>query len=253
MHVTRKADMAEVDVRSLLDVWDRVSPSGPVRAALTLLAAASSEDEAAAGRLALGERDRRLLELRAYLFGTRLANVASCPRCGETVEFSCDTRDLLGGAVARGGAEPAETLRVAHGEHEVWFRRLTSEDLLALPEAAADPRAWLLARSVVRAARSDDVVEVAALPADVQEAVVAAMAEEDPLADIELSLSCPACGERWQASFDIATYLIAEIDAWARRFLADVHTLARRYGWSEAAILGMSARRRELYLGFGDA
>jgi len=252
--VSRNGDIAAVDVRTLLDVWDHVSPGRPVRSALALLAAVSSDDEVAVGRLALGERDRRLLELRAYLFGTQLANVATCPRCGETVEFTCDTRNLLSGAVAHGaGNQTAEAVRVAHDEHEVWFRRLTSEDLLALPEAAADPWAWLFAHSVLRATRSDDAVEAAALPADVQEAVVGAMAAADPLADIELSLACPSCGDSWQAGLDIASYLMTEIDAWARRLLADVHTLARRYGWSEVTILGMSARRRELYLGFGDA
>jgi hypothetical protein len=250
----RDGHTAEINVQSLLDVWDRVAPGRPVRAAVALLAAASSLDETESSRLALGERDRRLIELRAHLFGTRLANVAACPRCGEKVEFTCDTRELLDAAVDAGdGPAQAAGPPVTCGDHAVWFRRLTSEDLLALPEEARDPWAWLLARSVVRATRGSDDVNADALPPSVQAAVVAAMAAADPLADVQLTLDCPACSDSWQAGFDIASYLMAEIDAWARRLLADVHTLARRYGWSEAAILGMSARRRELYLAFGDA
>jgi hypothetical protein len=250
----RNDHSAEVSVRALLDAWDRVAPERPVVSALALLAAGSGLGEEEARQLALGERDRRLLELRAHLFGTRMANVATCPRCGETVEFACDTRDLSSAGAGTGEAGARQlVLRLRHGEHEVWYRRLTSDDLLALPETEGDSWRWLFTGSVVRATRLDEDVDAGALPPEVRAAVVDAMAAADPLADVELSLGCPSCGESWRAGFDIASYLASELDAWARRLLADVHTVARRYGWSEAAILGMSARRRELYLGFGDA
>ena len=35
----------------------------------------------------------------------------------------------------------------------------------------------------------------------------------------------------------------------AARLLAEIHTLARAYGWSERDLLGMSAVRRAAYLG----
>ena len=40
----------------------------------------------------------------------------------------------------------------------------------------------------------------------------------------------------------------AELDAWARRLLLDVHTLARAYGWSERDILQLTETRRQFYL-----
>jgi hypothetical protein len=72
--------------------------------------------------------------------------------------------------------------------------------------------------------------------------------ECDSLAETLLDLRCPACKDEWQIAFDIASFLHAEVDAQARRLLREVHTLARGYGWHEAEILAMSARRRRDYL-----
>jgi hypothetical protein len=250
----------EISVRALLDAWEQTTPGNPVASALALLAVGSELDERALGALSLGERDRRLFALRERLFGPRLSSVASCPRCEETVELACNVRDLLVEAPPPDEAPPPRQL-VVDG-HEISFRLLTSADLLAIAErgwtaTAAESRSdeWrrLLDRCVVSASRASEPVAPSELPVEIQLAVVSAMAAADEQADVEMNLVCPACGEPWSSVFDIASYLGDEMDAWARRMLADVHTLARRYGWSEAAILSMSAHRRRLYLEFGDA
>ena len=74
------------------------------------------------------------------------------------------------------------------------------------------------------------------------------MAEADPQAEVELALNCPACGEGWQAPFDIESFFWDEIGAWARRVLGEVHVLASSYGWRESDILNMSAWRRQFYI-----
>ncbi len=74
------------------------------------------------------------------------------------------------------------------------------------------------------------------------------MEEADPQGNVQLALDCPACGHRWLQAFDILTYLWREIDDWAQRTLREVHLLASAYGWSEQAILALSARRRHMYL-----
>ena len=73
------------------------------------------------------------------------------------------------------------------------------------------------------------------------------MEAADPLAIIQFTLTCPACGHDWHAQLDIAAYLWRELDAWARRTLHDVHVLASAYGWSEATILSLRPERRQLY------
>jgi hypothetical protein len=74
------------------------------------------------------------------------------------------------------------------------------------------------------------------------------MEEADPLADIQIRLSCPCCEHRWRASFDIVSFIWTEIEVWVRRVVSDVHTLATAYGWSEREILSLSPLRRQMYL-----
>ena len=74
------------------------------------------------------------------------------------------------------------------------------------------------------------------------------MARHDPDADVSIAFECPACGAAWLSRFDIVSYFWGELDDWAQRLLAEVHALARAYGWSEAAILALSPTRRRFYL-----
>lgn len=74
------------------------------------------------------------------------------------------------------------------------------------------------------------------------------MANADPLADIQLALTCASCGESFSSPFDIVSYLWTEIEVWALRILSDVDTLARAYAWSERDILNLSPLRRQFYL-----
>ena len=76
----------------------------------------------------------------------------------------------------------------------------------------------------------------------------AIMANLDPDADINLALSCENCGKSWLTDFNIGTLLWDEIDAYARSLLAEVHSLASAYGWTESEILTLSPQRREIYL-----
>ncbi|MGW0209347.1 hypothetical protein ACWDZ8_27315, partial [Streptomyces sp. NPDC003233] len=91
-------------------------------------------------------------------------------------------------------------------------------------------------------------VAAEALPEHVRRRVAQAAAAADPAADIRLNLACPACGHAASAELDIASYLWAELDAWARGTLQDVHLLAGHYGWSESEILALSPLRRRYYL-----
>ncbi len=74
------------------------------------------------------------------------------------------------------------------------------------------------------------------------------LAAADPLAEVRLDFKCPACGETFAESLDLATFLWSELEARAERLLLDVHLLAREYGWSEAEVLALSPVRRNFYL-----
>ena len=245
---------------TLLSAWERGGAEPPLRRALLLLEAAYPERPAAAwAELPVGRRDASLLDVREAAFGPRLECVVACPACGELLELACDVAELRAAPAAPDDAP----LVVRHDGREGAFRLPTTRDLLAVLEegAGAHARAHaraqdgarrLLARCLEPTAESPDAdaggLAVAELPEPVLAEIGARMEAADPQASVRLSLTCPVCAHASERPFDIVAYLWTEVDAWARRTLAEVHALAAAYGWSEGEILALSARRRQLYL-----
>lgn len=254
--------MRALSAAALLDVWEEGQVQSPTRRALLLLAAACRDTPAAhlAG-LSIGQRDTRLLSLREQTFGPRLDCLVTCPRCGERLEMAFNVSDIRvdeedadhgnngegqDGALAGGGT----ALSLAVDDYEVQFRLPNSLDLIAVTEGSATGpvRHQLLERCLLAARRDHQDQPVDQLPTSVVDALGERMARVDPQADVQLALECPACGHRWQATFDIVSFLWSELGTWARRTLYQVHALAQAYGWREADILAMSAWRRQCYL-----
>jgi hypothetical protein len=238
--------MSALDATALLAAWEAGVSKHPLQRALALLATAwpeKSADEWAA--VSIGERDRRLLQLREELFGANLDAIAGCPQCPTRLELSLSTSELR----APAPQEPSRTepfcLRVE--DYELTYRLPTTADLLDVVEQAGQARDCLLERCI-RAKRGDSEVPASTLPASLVELVGHRMVQADPQTEIEIALTCPGCSHRWTAVFEISAFLWGEIEDWAERLLMDVHSLARAYGWSERDILSMSARRRRLYL-----
>jgi hypothetical protein len=125
------------------------------------------------------------------------------------------------------------------------FRMPAGRDLAAIagdrdPDAAA---LTLLERCCLD--RSEiPTVELAELLVEVE----ARLEELDPAADLNLDVACASCGHRWTPSLDLGALLWDEIDAYAQRLFAEVHHLARAYGWTEPEILALSPGRRATYL-----
>jgi hypothetical protein len=232
----------------LLGLWDRGQGRAPPEQALLLLAAAHGEqattDPAA---LSIGRRNTLLLQLRRSTLGDALECRASCPACGEQLEFAASVGDLL---LADTAIANEEYFAARAGEVTATMRLPNSEDLLAAGRCAdaAAARRVLLQRCVLEAQLGGDPLEVGALPEEVVAALAAEAAARDPQAELLIAMVCPACEAGWQAPFDIAAFFWQELTVHAERLLREVHLLARRYGWREADILSMSARRRQRYL-----
>ncbi len=241
--------MRSLPPTELLQHWE-AGQTGPRWAwATALVAAAFPElgvDEVDA--LTVGERDRRLLELREALFGPRLSCRSACPRCAEPVEMTVEIAALS----ADTGYNPRSTSDVRAAAGQLRVRPPTARDLAAAADGVDVDglRERLLRRCVVLAGAGDEAPELS--PADAT-LVIAAMAAADPSADLRLALDCPACGRSWSEVFDIVTFLWTELDDWAGRQLRDIHALAFAYGWSEAEILALSPARRARYLELVDA
>jgi hypothetical protein len=228
----------------ILKVWERGQRLHPVDRALTMLAAANPDvawDQLA--HLPVGQRDDQLLALRELTFGARLASYAECPQCGERLEFEVETSRVRFPSRER----PSEGSLQWEG-YSVRFRLPDSFDLAAAVQSPdlATARKTLLERCVLAIEREGEPARQ--LPAGLESQLVETIAQADPQADVQLDLSCPACGHAWQLTFDIESFLWAEVNSLAKRLLREVHSLARAYGWREADILSMSSRRRQAYL-----
>jgi hypothetical protein len=239
--------MKSLSAQEVLRIWEQGQGQRPVDRALALLGAAcpeTSPDELA--RLSIGQRDARLLTLREWMFGPQLVSTVACPNCSEALELTLNTADIR----TQSEAEPAGPLALTAAGYEVMFRLPNSLDLASVTGNGdvEETRRWLLERCVLSASENSASKSADQLPVNVAEAVVAQMAQADPQADVQVAVTCPACGHPWQATFDIVTFFWIEINAWAYRILSEIHTLALAYGWSEADILALSPWRRQFYL-----
>jgi hypothetical protein len=238
----------------LLDVWEAGEGQPLAWRALSLLAAAyPAVDREGLLAWSVGRRDLYVLALRAACFGRDVESVADCPVCGERLEIAFDVADIVAPVTEQipapedpimDGGAPQVT--ADWNGRALRFRLPNAGDLVALSHCRDldEGRRLLLHRCSLDA----NGAEVDGLPEPVVEALAQRMADADPQADVRLALTCPLCDHAWMATFDITAHLWAEVDAWARRTLLEVHTLARAYGWCEAEILALSPQRRQRYL-----
>jgi hypothetical protein len=239
--------MRPLTAQELLQVWEQGLGQSPARRALVLLAVAFPEtprDQLAA--LSIGHRDGHLMTLREWTFGDRIESVAHCPCCGESLELNFSLDDIR-------VPSPQESFPdwwIEQDGYRVRYRVPNSADL-EIAGACTDPskaQEIILSRCLLESAGPNSAPLDAPLPETVARAVITAMAERDPQAEVQLALTCPSCHHAWSAGFDIGAFFWSEITTWARRLLWEVHRLARVYGWSESEILALSPLRRQSYL-----
>ncbi|NJP09673.1 MAG: phage baseplate protein [Leptolyngbyaceae cyanobacterium RU_5_1] len=251
--------MKSLSAAELLGVWEQGLTQYPVQRSLSLLAAACPDQSLEQlGSLSIGQRDALLLTLREWMFGTELVSVVYCPSCRDRLELTFNVGDIR----VSSNADLTEVHLLQIADYHVQFRLPNSLDLTTLiPELVPDLAAvgsiangtsaqqQLLDRCVLSIHQGESERAIHDVPATVLDTIVEQMADADPQADVQLDLSCPLCGHRWQSTFDIVSFFWSEIHTWANRIVREVHTLASAYGWREADILAMSALRRQLYLG----
>ncbi len=242
--------MQPLSAMELLAVWERGLNQTLLERVLTLLAAACPElDPAHLTDWSIGQRDAHLLQLREWMFGSRLTNTAECPQCNERVEWENRVGDIRI-QLAQSTPYPAE-FNLDLADYSLCFRLPTSRDIGAVmnaPGSDSRPR-HLLELCIVSARHMGEKCDLDHIPEDVLAGVESRIEELDPQADIRIDLTCPQCTHRWEVMFDIASFLWAEINQWAEQTLQTVHKLASAHGWAEQDILSLSPIRRQLYLG----
>ena len=234
-------------VQSLLHAWETLHPAAAPERAIGLLDAAWPDHGPEQWRqLSIGDRDRLLFLLQSCLFTDTLETVVACPACGERLESRFNVEDVC--QPPQQWPQPPEPMELRYDGWRVRFRLPCGDDLIAVAddgEAAGDR---LLQRCVLEARRGRKPLAASELPPAVREKLGLAMAGHDPMADLQLAITCPGCGHAWSASLDIVDYLWGELDDWVQDLLAEVHVLARHYAWSERDILAMTPVRRRFYL-----
>jgi len=202
-------------------------------------------------QLTVGDREALLLRLRQITLGDRIACVLSCPACASTMDLDLQIRELLIPPYPHAREfHQAELIDEGHS-YTVVFRLPNGSDQEAAAQVAAesvdDAADFVLRRCVAEIKREDDPA-LGNLPHVVRQALPQKMAELDPQAEVLLNLTCPECTAGFVVPFDIGDYLYREFSSREREFYRGVHALSLYYHWTEHAILGLSRRKRDLYL-----
>jgi hypothetical protein len=188
--------------------------------------------------LVAGDREALLLQLRAATWGDRLPCVVDCPACGERMDL-----DLSAGGLLRPGYDdPRETYALTlAGGARARFRLPDGADLEAAAAAGGgEPGARVLLARCVAEPERPSATQAAELEAE--------MERRDPQAEISLAMACPDCGAGVTAVLDAGGLLLDELAGSEGALLAEVHTIALHYHWSEADILALELPRRRRYL-----
>jgi len=225
----------------ILAIWEAALAEHPLDRALTIAAAFSGQPKCTVAQLPVGMRDSLLFQARERVFGSRLDMYAECPSCKGSLEFAvaidhlplspCGESEIAGAA--------GMVYETAGG---VAYRLPNSFDLAAIA-ATTDPgeaERILVRRCIVR----DDIELNERAVAEVNRAI----AEHDAGGDLELAVTCPGCGERWDLILDIASCFWRELNSYVKRLVSEVDILARAYGWPERDILNLTPARRAIYL-----
>lgn len=235
--------LTAVDV---LQLWERCASLHPVDRALAMLRTAWPDDAPdALAALPIGERERRAVALRVHTFGAQCGGASKCPACGEAYEVDPPIEAILAAPEA-----PREPVTLTASGYEIVARVPDSRDQAALTwcRDADEALRVLVRRCVVSASHDGQESDPATLPQAVIDRLGEVLAEMDPNAETLIELTCARCEHRWLLVFDAGEFLWCEVAARARRLVYEVHALARNYGWREADILAMTARRREAYI-----
>ncbi len=125
----------------------------------------------------------------------------------------------------RDGASTA----AAENEHDERFEHQRSEATLRATAGFGDPALHPIAG-----------IDLAALSA--------AMEAADPLVAFSVRTTCPQCEQPAEIAVDLEAVALSRLRQHQRALVRTVHVLATRYGWSEAEVLAIPARRRSEYL-----
>jgi hypothetical protein len=201
--------------------------------ATRVIAACTRCDDAAALALTIQVRTLLLLGISELSLAEPVEAHLKCT-CGETAVVELGMAELAAFAadrrrdelVARAGGR-AVTLRLPTGRDQLRWAQLGEHDI---------------ARSVLA-----DLVIDGELTDELVVAADALLSEVDPLIELELESTCPACGTAVSRPVDLERIALTRLRNARRILLEQVHALASAYHWTETTIAALPAWRRAEY------
>jgi hypothetical protein len=191
----------------------------------------------------LGVHHQRALALHRTVVARAIEALVGCANCGTDNEFTVPVAQIC--ALPAPPPDAAVRLAVEGGEARFRLPTVTDLDAVAGSPSAAGARA-LAARTCLDA----DPPELAA--GEVADADLARLAQAwealDPAGSVQVDLACAGCGAAVAADVAVAEFVARDLDRAVEGLLRDVDVIARAYGWSEDAILGLPAERRRRYV-----
>jgi hypothetical protein len=186
--------------------------------------------------------------LRRLTLGNELSTVIGCSSCGEKMDLDLAVSDML--LPAYDSAQQVHTHEIVDGEarYQARFRLPTGADQEAVARRAERDLAGAALQLVERCIESIDGESPSSIPAAVLAELPDVMAALDPQAELMLSAKCLSCGQVFETLFDTISVVTGELEQMRRQLYREVHLLASHYHWSEADILALGDRKRQLYL-----
>lgn len=241
--------MKSPSAEQLLLVWEHGNNYSLLHKTLLLLEMVYPESEPQEiAELSIGERDTRLIRLRNSIFGSSLHNTIDCPKCNSKMEWDMNLQDFI--ILPTGNPENSAEHELNLDSFQIRFRLPNSRDILGLLSESGEELKTnsLLEQCILEIKQTKGKMKTKTIPENVINALSEKITELDPAAEIKMNIVCPGCSYQWEATFDIMSYLWAEIDSWAHRTFQEIYILASTFGWSEKDILNMDAGRRQLYI-----
>lgn len=236
----------QVTAAATLHAWECALEVEGQDRALTLAREMTGAD---ASGFSLGQRDAVLLRAYRDIRGSTLDAIAVCAVCGTTLEVHLPISDLVEGYPEQ--FEDLPPIVVQLDSTAVVLRCPTTADLHAIARipSVEGARSALLARCVVPQQDAGTSASGLSSLSDAQIAELGRRIETaDPLVDVRIAIECAECGNAWSALLDVPELVWQQVRGVAATLLREVHTLAQRYGWTEAEVLQLSDRRRRAYL-----
>lgn len=235
-------NLAVLDGRQRLDVFDRVAVLARPGKEVALVAAVTGETTDKCARLPVGERDRLLMALYTQLFSDRYECEVRCTECQSLMGFSFSESDLGINAPA----VDVDSLMLTEGRVVIRLRLPHSSDIAACLDAP-NPAAALFTKCVkVQSSPAHKIGQIRTdnLPASLRQSAIERLAALDPYADLMFELECPSCGHTEKVMFDpvIALLVRARQDASFTR-KATLHDVQGGPGSSGADFLERLIRR----------